>query len=403
MRFDPHGLLTSLDAVKRRSRNCVLLYSGGIDSSYFLWWAQANSVAVTALEVGLSGGGADPAAGSEKLAGALGADYRHVEATAEFARDYVARAINADARYQGVFPVSSSLSRPLMATKAVAVARETGADTVVHTAGPHQNSCARFNNSLRVLAPDLLIGNPFLDDNVPRAEKLAQLMDAGMPERSIYSVDQNIWARVIENGELDSVASAVPEHVFVWTRSPLAAPREELVLDLEFRMGLPVAVNGEPRALDELVLDLNERAGRFGVGRFNGVEDTALGVKNHEVREAPGAAVILAARKHLEQVTLTAEELRVKHVIDGEWTGLAVRGGWYSDLARAMGDFVQQMSRPVTGVVGVTLGPGSAFVSRVAARLDMGTDSALGMAVMGAATAANVDTISMLSRSVLES
>lgn len=399
MRFHWDGLLKDLDSVRRRCRRCVLLYSGGVDSSYFLWWAVRNEIEVVPVHVILTGQSAHTVDNS--FAECMGVPVQAIEATDEFASDVLPHAINADAQYQGIFPVSSSLSRPLMAIKAVEVARVVEADTIVHTAAVHQNSCARFNNALRAIAPEIVIGNPFLEEHISRTEKLAQLRSvAAADSHSIYSIDANIWARVIENGELDFVDNPVPEQVFEWSCSPLDAPSVAAEITLRFTHGIPVAINGEACSMKELVMHLNSLAGSYGIGRFNGVEDTRLGVKNHEVREAPAAHVILLARKHLEQLVLTSEELRIKHLMDAEWTRLVVQGGWYSDLKKAIDAFVAIISRPVDGEVTVTLRPGSTFVSAVRSdhSLEIGGD--LGGVQMHP-DSLNLDTLRLLSRSVL--
>jgi argininosuccinate synthase len=164
---------------------------------------------------------------------------------------------------------------------------------------------------------------------------------------------------------------------------------------------LPVSVNGQAATIKDIIVELNAVAGGYGVGRFNGVEDTGLGTKNHEVREAPAAQVILTARKHLEQVALSAEELRLKHLMDSEWTRLVVRGGWYSDLKQAIGAFISETSRHVSGEVDVTMAPGSAFVRNVTAWRGLGADSEIGQVVAGQPVPLALDTIRLLSRARL--
>ncbi|PWW60405.1 argininosuccinate synthase domain-containing protein [Actinokineospora spheciospongiae] len=358
------GLVSSLAGLERVAGKCVLLYSGGLDSSYFMWWAAQRGIDLVALSVRLGAPDDPDADGLAALPDELGHPLRVVDATEAFVEEHVRPAIRANCLYQGIFPVSSTLSRPLMARIAVDLAREVGADCVVHTAEFHQNSCARFNNSIRALAPELVVGNPLLEERISRPEKLRALAGA-VGERGIHSVDANIWARVIENGELDSVANRVPEHVFAWTRGPGRSTREPEELVLGFTGGVPTSLDGRALPLRDLLTELNARAGGFGIGRFNGVEDTRYGHKNHEVREAPAAAVVLAAHRHLEQVVLTGTELRVKAALDHEWTDLVVAGGWYSTLRAALDRFQERISLPVHGEVGVVLAPGSAYVSWV--------------------------------------
>lgn len=372
-------LLTSLSKLKAQARRCVLLFSGGLDSTYFLLWASENGIDVVPLCVRVDGSNLSPTYKWQSVVDALNVEVREADVTDRFAAEYVANAIRANALFQGVFPVSSSLSRPLMAAVAVDVAEEVGADCVVHTADVHQNSCARFNHSIRFLAPHLMIGNPFLEEHLNRAEKLHALTERfpglNVSRDSIYSVDQNVWARVVENGELDCIAHPVPAHVFEWTTDPERAPSDPLAIVLGFESGLPVHLAGTRLRLVDLLMTLNDVAGRYGVGRFNGVEGTRYGIKNHEVREAPAAAAVLSAHQQLEQLTLTERELRMKNAVDYEWTETVVLGGWYSNLRVALDAFEERISPPVTGDVQLLFRPGSVYVSGVSSPASLATDS----------------------------
>jgi len=357
-------LITDLQDLQQSASRCVLLYSGGLDSSYFLTWAIERGLSIVALKVDVGGSGPGQRA-SDELAGHLGITIDEIDATAEFATDFIGPAIRANGLHQGIYPISSSLSRPLLAKLAVQTATAVGADCVVHTAEIHQNSFARFNTSLRALAPDLLIAAPFLEDHRSRQHKLDALAELADAEREIYSIDANLWARVIENGELDDVRTTVPDHVFTWTVNPAEAPRETTYVTLRFEEGIPVGLDDDRLPLAETVTRLNLAAGRYGIGRFNGVEGTRFGLKNHEVREAPAAAVILGAHRHLEQLVLTDRELRMKALVDHEWIELAVLGGWYTGHHIALDAYESTISKFVVGEVTVALRPGCASVTAV--------------------------------------
>ncbi len=216
-------LLDSIEDVFRGIKRPLLLYSGGVDSKFFLLLAQERGVPVVALHVHLGPGEADPAVG--ELARNLGADYRLEDLTDPFVSGFVAPAIKANASYEGQYPVCSSLSRPLMVEAAVRLASEEGLDGIIHTAGYFQNSSWRFNRSIRTLAPWLAIGNPFLRDTVSRAEKVDRLERDGVGHPlGVFSVDENVWGRVVENGVLDDPGHPVPEGVFVRTANPVDAP-----------------------------------------------------------------------------------------------------------------------------------------------------------------------------------
>jgi argininosuccinate synthase len=359
--------LTTIDElVARPPRHLVLLYSGGVDSSYLLRLLQDRPIAVTALNVRIGDQPDTDRAGA--LAEKLGARYREVDATAAFFAEFVPPAIHADAWYQGQFPVGSTLTRPLMARVAVDVARRVGADAVGHTATYMQNSALRLGRSVAALDPALDVVAPFLGSNVPREEKVAALHAAGLAvSAGVHSVDANPWARVIENGSLESPENLLLESVFRLTRPIADCPREPAELALDFRAGLPVALDGEPRPLGDLVGALNAIAGGHGVGRFSGLEDTPFGVKNHEVRESPAAAVITAAHKALANAVYGPREHAVRAFLATEWTDLVVRGGWFGHLGRSLARCLTDLDQPVTGSVRLRLHSGTVTVLRLAA------------------------------------
>lgn len=357
-------LIDNLDDFRASVRSCLALYSGGLDSSWFLDWARCHGVRVVALHVHLGAGVAAAEVGER--AARLGAEYRELRLTETFAEHFIAPAIQAGAMYQGAYPVCSSLSRPLMAEAAVKLAREEGLDCVVHTTTFVQNSAARFNNSVRALAPELAIANPLIREAIRREEKRLRLAELGVAVREgVYSIDENIWGRVVECGELDDPGHVVPTHIWKLTAGPAHAPRAFVTLG--FEGGTPASLDGEAMPLADIISRLNMAAGTYGVGRFNGLEDTPLGLKNHEVREAPAAAVILSAHAALERAILTQRELRVKAAADLEWTELVTNGLWHSPLREALGALVGSLSRLVSGEVVLELTQGNAFVSAVRA------------------------------------
>ena len=360
----PRTIIDNLDEFRRGVRSCVVLYSGGLDSSWFLHWCRENGVKAYAVYVHLDEG--PPAPVIEERARRLGATPLTFDRVDVFLSDYVAPAIRAGGLYQNSFPVCSSLSRPLMAEVAVQAATSVGTNCVVHTTTFEQNSAARFNNSIRVLAPEIVVANPLVQHLVAREEKQRQLEALGVSVREgIYSIDENIWGRVIECGELDDPANEVPPHVWRTTSHPSEAPRQSTKMTLRFEAGAPVAVDGEPMSLTRIVSLVNEVGGRYGVGRYNSLEDTFLGIKNHEVRESPGAHSILKAHATLERAALTQRELRVKSQADSEWVELAVNGGWHTPLREALQALITSLSRVVSGEVVLEFQPGTAFVSAV--------------------------------------
>jgi len=345
-------------------KHLLLLYSGGLDGTYLLHRLQALGTTVTALNVRI--GEPEPSATAAAQARLFGARFLDVDATDEFFAEFAPAAVHADALYQDQFPVGSTLTRPLMARTAVRVAHEHGCDVVGHTATYMQNSSIRLSGSIAALDPDLGVAAPFLGSDVSRAAKLAALQDAGIsfPE-GIHSIDANPWARVIECGSLESPENYLDESVFRWTRDVAAAPDEPAELTLTFEAGLPVAVDDAPISFADLVAHLNALGGEHGVGRSSGLEDTPFGVKNHEIREAPAATVIIKAHQVLANAVYPTHEHAVRATIAREWTTAVVHGGWFGQLGESLARCLADLDRPLTGAVQLRLHKGAITVLRV--------------------------------------
>jgi argininosuccinate synthase len=357
-------LIDNLTDMKQHTKKCVVLYSGGMDSTYFLNWATKNDLNVVALHVNLQPN--PPNDMIENTAKNMGIKYHYVDAVCEFVEEYVSLGIKANSLYQNSFPICSSLSRPLMAKKAVELAFQENADCIVHTSCYHQNSASRFNLAIRSLAPGMSIGNPFLKESLSRSQKYHELNALDLlHSSSIYSIDENIWGRVIENSVLDDLQNPVPEEVFKWTVNSQYSPKENHDLTITFEAGLPTAIDGQSRSLLDIVKTLTDVGKVYGIGRYNGLEDTLLGLKNHEVREAPAAAALLKASQALSRANLTQKELRIKSVLDYEWTELVIGGGWFSSLKTALDAFMDVINKDVSGEIVLTYTPGDVFISSI--------------------------------------
>jgi argininosuccinate synthase len=359
-------IIDRLDDVTADLGTVVVLYSGGLDGSYFLQWAADAGLRCIALTIGLDG---EDVAGSDR-AKALAEHWGHTSIvqnrTEEFISDFVLPGIQANALYHGLYPTCSTLSRPLMARAAVDVAHEHGASAVVHTATPMQNTAARLALSFMALDPSLTIVAPFLRSRMTREEKMEKMTGLGVTwEHGIYSIDQNVWGRVIENDTLEDCENVLPEAgVFTWTRDPDKTPDDAAVVEIDFAQGAPVALNGEKMDLLTMVQRLNEVGGLHGVGRTSGLEDITFGAKNHEIREAPAAHILITAHRELESAVLTDQEVSTKRFIDEAWTNNAVAGYWYSDLNAALFAFVARMNEVLDGSIQLKLHKGNVYVTR---------------------------------------
>jgi argininosuccinate synthase len=357
--------LTSLEEISRDPpRRMLLLYSGGLDGTYLLH--RLRELGTTAIALNVCIGEPDASSMAEKHAGILGTPYREVNVTSQFFSEFLPVAVHADACYQDQFPVSSTITRPLMAQAAVKVARELGCDVIGHTATYMQNSAMRLSGSVSALAPDLTVAAPFLGSDLPRSEKLAALagLQISFPE-GIHSIDANPWARVIECGSLENPENYLDESVFRWTRSVGDAPDDPAEISLTFDGGLPSCLDDVPLSLSRIVTDLNALGGEHGVGRSSGLEDTPFMVKNHEIREAPAATVIIKAHQVLANAVLTPREHTVRGLIGREWTVAAVQGGWFTHLAESLARCLADLDRPLDGTVRLRLHKGSVTVLSV--------------------------------------
>lgn len=353
-------IFESIEKIAQESKICVQLYSGGLDSNTFAFLAKQLGIEFVALHIDL---GPEPNCNKPTEAiRKLNINYRQLDLIDEFVENYISKAIVANAKYKGIFPVCSSLSRPLMTEAAVKLARSINADTIIHTAGYEQNTAHRFNQSISILAPDLHIGCPFIHNNMSRYQKQSLLKEAGiyLPQ-NIYSIDENLWGRVIECGELDNPANDVNEQIFLRTTNSCNSPTTEEQLVIDFEKGLPVAIDNKKLPLRAIIKKVNDLAMIYGIGRFNGLEDTIWEIKNHEVRESPAAAVLLMAHAFLESAILTQRELRTKHIADEEWTDLIVNGYWHTPLKEALQCLIEKLSEAVTGKIGLRFTPGQVF------------------------------------------
>lgn len=281
-----------------------------------------------------------------------------IDAKEEFAKDYVFPAIKANALYEGKYPISTSLSRPLIAQKMVEIAEKEGATGLAHGCTGKGNDQVRFDVTLGALAPDLKIIAPVREWNMTREEEIEYAKAKGIPVSNAakkYSIDQSIWGRSIECGVLEDASKEPPEDAFEWTVSPEKAPDKPEYVTIQFDAGVPVALNG--KKLDPLTLieTLNKTAGKHGIGRIDHIEDRLVGIKSREIYECPAATVIIEAHKDLEKMVLTRHEVLFKQQIDAQWTFLAYAGLWVEPLKEDLDAFINKTQEKVNGEVRVKL------------------------------------------------
>jgi argininosuccinate synthase len=337
----------------------VLAYSGGLDTSVAVRWIQEKyGVDVVTVTVDV-GQGVDRRSLEEKAKASGASIHYHLDAREEFVRDYAFRALKANALYEGKYPLSTALSRPLIASKLVEVAEKEGASIVAHGCSGKGNDQVRFDVSLKALAPNLRIVAPIREWGLTRPQEIEYAERHGIPIpvdlEKPYSVDQNLWGRSIECGMLDDPYMEPPEEVFEWTVAPEKAPDKPAEIEISYENGVPTAVNGREMDPIGLVSWLNREAGRHGVGRIDHVEDRIVGIKSREVYECPAATVLIEAHRDLEKAVLTRHELGFKAAVEDEWAFLVYSGLWVDPLREALDAFIDSSQRRVEGNVRIKI------------------------------------------------
>jgi argininosuccinate synthase len=346
-------------------KKVVLAYSGGLDTSVCVKWLEQQGAIPYALYLDLGQG--EPAEDVRAKALQIGATDAFVrDAKAEFADEYVAPAIKANALYGGKYPLFTALARPLIAKKLVEAAREVGATHIAHGSTGKGNDQVRFDVTTASIAPDLTVVAPVRDWNMSRPEEMAYAEEHGIPvpttKESPYSVDENLWGRSIEAGPLEDPDHEPTEDVFELTTSPENAPDEPQYVEIGFEGGLPITLDGERFQLVDLISALGTVAGANGVGRIDMVEDRLVGIKSREIYECPSALAIIAAHRELETLTLTRDVLRFKATTELRYAELAYEGLWFTPLKTALDAFIAETQKTVTGTVRLKLYKGNCSV-----------------------------------------
>ena len=345
----------------------VLLYSGGLDTSVMLKWIQDEYDAeVVALCINLGQPEDDFTEILEKATNLGAVESLVIDAREEFALNYVAPAIRANARYQGGYPLFTSLGRLLIAKLAVDEARRHGCDTIAHGCTGKGNDQVRIEATIATLAPELKVIAPVREWQMGRDEEIAYAHEHGIPVSSSverpYSIDDNLWGRSSEGGVIEDLSQAVPDDVFQLITPPTKAPDRPEDVVLGFREGIPTSLNGEEMALVDLIPAVAEIACRNGVGIMDHIEDRVVGLKVRDVYEVPAATVILEAHKELEKLVCTGRENALKANLDLLWAQLAYEGLWYEPLLDDLNAFMDRVNSKVEGTITVRLYKGSATV-----------------------------------------
>lgn len=349
-------------------KRVVLLYSGGLDTSVMLKWIQdyyhAEVIALT-LNIGQQ---QDDLEAIQKKALKFGAKKAIViDVREEFANEYIAKGIKANASYQGNYHLSTPIGRALLGKKVVEIAEKEKADCIAHGATGKGNDQVRIEAYAMAFNPKIKVIAPVREWMMDRNEEIAYAQKHKIPVPASvdfpYSADDNMWGMTWEGGEIEEPDQIAPIEKFLTTYTlATKAPDKEEVVKLKFEGGLPVALNGKKMTLSELILQLNKIGGKHGVGVVHMVEDRLIGVKNGGVYETPAAHIIIEAHKSLEQYVSTRTLNEIKNQLDIKWAYLCYGALWYDPAMDAINSFNDQVNEQVTGEVTIKLYKGGVSI-----------------------------------------
>ncbi|MBX7076015.1 MAG: argininosuccinate synthase [Methanobacteriaceae archaeon] len=274
-----------------------------------------------------------------------------IDAKDEFANDYIAKGIKANAEYEG-YPLSTALARPLIALKIIEIADKEGATAIAHGCTGKGNDQFRFESIIRAMS-DYEIIAPIRELNLTRTEEVEYAKKHNLPLASdkIYSVDENIWGRSIEGDLLEDPKNEAPEDIYAWTASAEDALDTPQKVAIEFEEGVPIAINGKMMPLIDIIKEANKIAGENGVGRVDTIENRMIGLKSREIYEVPGAKLLISAHKALEELVLTTDEIRFAEYMSTLYADLVYKALWQEPLKEDMDQAIDNMQRRVCGKV----------------------------------------------------
>ncbi|MCA9385406.1 argininosuccinate synthase [Candidatus Dojkabacteria bacterium] len=360
--------VASYEAQKKDISKVLLLYSGGLDTSTMIKWIKdtydVKIIAVT-MDLGQQEGNLEEI---KQKALDLGADEAiTVDVKDEFAEEFIAKGIKANASYQGDYHLSTPLARAVTAKNAVHLAHKYNADAIAHGCTGKGNDQVRFEGYILSQDPSMKIIAPVREWNMDRNEQIKYAQNNNIPvpvsHDFPYSVDDNMWGMTWEGGEIEYPNAINPIEKFLTTYTLATdAPDTGELVELEFKNGLPISINGTPMNLSALIMKANTLGGAHGVGVVQMVEDRLVGLKNGGVYELPGAHIIIEAHKALEKYVSTRQVNELKAMMDIKWAYLCYGALWFDPVMDAINAFNEDINKKVTGVVTLKLFKGSTTV-----------------------------------------
>jgi argininosuccinate synthase len=359
--MDIRKILKKIEETETPEVNKVAVaYSGGLDSSLAIELLRRKYRAKKILPITIDvGQGEEEVAESRRKAKALRIKPLFFDLRKEFTEDWIARAIRANSDYLG-YPVSTSMTRQIVAKKVAEVALREGCDAILEGSSGKGNDQYRMHNVFKMFAPNLKILVPVRDFDLTRLEEEVLCREWGVPVTEILTGgdDKTMWCRSIASGAID-LNQPLPDKIWMWYRPPEKAMNRPGSFTLEFEQGIPVKLNGKRSPLGEIIPALNDLGGAHGVGKIDMFEDGIMDLKSREIYEAPGATIILKLHRDLEQFCLTKDEIQFKKGIDQKWAYLVYHGMAYHPLRYDLDAFIEQSQKVVNGTYQVKLYKGN--------------------------------------------
>lgn len=347
-------------------KSAIVIYSGGLDTTVCIPALREegfDQIHTVTVDVGQPETDIKQAEERAKL---LGTIHTTVAAKDRFANEFCVTALQFNADYFG-YPLSTAIARPLIAECAAKVAMQNGTfDAIVHGCTGKGNDQFRIEFGLRLHAPNIPIRALVREKNWTRTEEIEYAEKVGAPigqsKQKIWSIDENLWGRSIEGGNLEDPNCEPPEEIFQWTKSLNDSLQNPQTVEIRFENGIPIEINGEQQTPASLIENANQIAGNNGVGRIDIMEDRIIGLKVRENYECPGAVLLITAHKALESLICAPAERKFKMLVDQEWANLTYQGLWGDPLFEDLVEFNKNIQKRVTGKVKLKLHKGSIAV-----------------------------------------
>ena len=340
----------------------ILAYSGGLDTSVSVKWLVDEGYDVIACCLDIGEGKDTETIKQKALTVGASASYA-IDAREEFANEFALIALQGNTFYENSYPLVSALSRPLISKKLVELAHETGATTIAHGCTGKGNDQVRFEVAIAALDPHLKVIAPVREWKWSREEEIAYAAKKGVPIPADldnpYSIDQKLWGRACECGVLEDPWATPPKGAYALTKELEDTPDTPTIIEVTFKEGKPVALDGKEDTFASIVLQLNMIAGEHGIGRIDHIENRLVGIKSREVYECPGAMTLMAAHKELEDLVFVREVAHFKPILEQKLTQVIYDGLWFNPLTDALIAFLKSTQQVVNGTVRLKLFKGN--------------------------------------------